>query len=56
MLQLTGTAKVTWSGNDKEQRTGGTNRFVEYHVDGWRESALPARFSATLLDYSPYNP
>src|SRR5260370_2360405 len=22
MLQLTGTAKVTWSGNDKEQRTG----------------------------------
>jgi len=55
MLQLTGTAKVTWSGNDKEQRTGGTNRFVEYHVDRWRESALPARFSATVLDYSPYN-
>src|SRR5260370_596054 len=56
MLQLTGTAKVTWSGNDKEQRTGGTNRFVEYHVDGWRESALPARSSASVLDYSPYNP
>jgi predicted pyridoxine 5'-phosphate oxidase superfamily flavin-nucleotide-binding protein len=56
MLQLTGTAKVTWSGNDKEQRTGGTNRFVEYHVDDWRESTLPANFSETALDYSPYNP
>src|SRR5260370_33094462 len=35
MLQLTGTAKVTWSGNDKHQRTVGTNCFVESHVDGW---------------------
>jgi predicted pyridoxine 5'-phosphate oxidase superfamily flavin-nucleotide-binding protein len=56
MLQLTGTAKVTWSGNDKEQRTGGTDRFVEYHVDEWHESALSASFSETVLDYSPYNP
>ena len=56
MLQLTGTANVTWSGDEKEQRTGGTNRFVEYHVDEWRESSLPASFSETVLDYSPYNP
>jgi uncharacterized protein len=56
MLQLTGTAKVTWSGSDKEQRAGGTRRFVEYYVDKWRESTLPAIVSETVLDYSPYNP
>ncbi len=56
MLQLTGTAKVTWSGSDKEQRSGGTNRFVEYHVDEWRERTLPASVHETVLDYSPYNP
>lgn len=33
MLQLTGTAEVTWSSESKEQRTDGTNRFVECHVD-----------------------
>jgi hypothetical protein len=56
MLQLTGTAKVAWSSDRKEQRTGGTNRFVECQVDDWRERTLPANFSETVLDYSPYNP
>jgi predicted pyridoxine 5'-phosphate oxidase superfamily flavin-nucleotide-binding protein len=56
VLQLTGTAKITWSGKDTEQGTGGTDRFVEYHVDEWRETTLPADFSEHFLDYSPYNP
>ena len=56
ILQLTGTAKVNWSANDKDHRTGGTNRFVEFHVDEWRESTLPASVSEHLIDYSPYNP
>jgi hypothetical protein len=30
MLQLTGTAKVTWDGRDEPQHTGGINRFVKY--------------------------
>ncbi len=55
-LQLTGTAKIIWCENDAEQRTGGTNRFVEFHVDEWRETAMPANVSEHLLDYSPYNP
>ena len=56
ILQLTGTAKVSWSANDKDHRTGGTNRFVEFHVDEWRESMLSASVSEHLIDYSPYNP
>lgn len=56
ILQLTGTANVIWSGSDPAHRTGGTNRFVEFHVDEWRESVMPASVSETFLDYSPYNP
>jgi uncharacterized protein len=56
MLQLTGTAKVTWDGRDEPQHTGGINRFVEYQIDEWREQSMPADVSENLLDYSPYNP
>ncbi len=56
MLQLTGTAKVTWSSADEQHRTGGTNRFVEFHVEEWRETSLPVNFTEHILDYSPYNP
>ncbi len=56
MLQLTGTAKVTWSGADDQHRTRGTNRFVEFHVEEWRETTLPVQFTEQFLDYSPYNP
>jgi predicted pyridoxine 5'-phosphate oxidase superfamily flavin-nucleotide-binding protein len=56
ILQLTGTAKVNWSANDKDHRSGGTNRFVEFHIDEWRESTLPARVNEHFIDYSPYNP
>lgn len=55
-LQLTGTAKVTWLGDDSEQRSGGTKRFVDFHVDEWREARTAAAVSEKVLDYSPYNP
>ncbi len=56
MLQITGTATITWSGADEQHRTGGTHRFVEFHVDEWREATLPVHFTENVLDYSPYNP
>lgn len=56
ILQLTGTAKIIWSSQDDQNRTGGTHRFVEYHIDEWREAPLAAGVSENVLDYSPYNP
>ena len=55
-LQLTGTAQISWSGNDEENRTGGTSRFVEYRVIEWRESILPVNIAEHFIDYSPYDP
>jgi predicted pyridoxine 5'-phosphate oxidase superfamily flavin-nucleotide-binding protein len=56
VLQLTGAAKVTWSDDDSEQRTGDTKRFVDFHVDEWREARMAADVSEKVLDYSRYNP
>jgi predicted pyridoxine 5'-phosphate oxidase superfamily flavin-nucleotide-binding protein len=56
MLQITGTATISWSDADQRHRTGGTHRFVEFHVEEWREATLPVHFIENILDYSPYNP
>jgi uncharacterized protein len=56
MLQLTGTAKVNWSAEDPEHCSGGTGRFVEFHIDEWRERPLAAKGTDAALQYSPYNP
>ena len=56
MLQLTGTAKVNWSEKDPQHCTGGTGRFVEFHIDEWREGPLAAKATEATLEYSPYNP
>ncbi|MGA2419272.1 MAG: pyridoxamine 5'-phosphate oxidase family protein [Candidatus Acidiferrum sp.] len=56
MLQLTGTAKVSWLDKDPQQRTGGTGRFVEFHIDEWRERPLAAKATTAPPELSPYNP
>lgn len=56
MLQLTGTAKVNWSAEDPEHCSGGTGRFVELHIDEWRERPMAAKATDAALQYSPYNP
>jgi hypothetical protein len=56
LLQLTGTAKVDWNAQEREDNTGGTHRVVEYHVDAWRETAMPVQLEERFLDYSPFNP
>lgn len=55
-LQLTATAKILWDQTDPEGRSGGTNRFVEFHINRWLERPLPARLKSTAAAYSPYNP
>ena len=56
MLQLTGTARVNWSAEDAEHRSGGTGRFVEFAIEEWRERPLAAKATGAALQYSPYNP
>ena len=56
LLQLTGTAKVDWNAPEREYKTGGTHRVVEYRVDAWRETTLPVRLEERFVDYSPFNP
>ncbi len=56
MLQLTGIARVNWSAEDAEHRSGGTGRFVEFAIEEWRERPLAAKATAAALQYSPYNP
>ena len=55
-LQLTGTAKVPWAAQDDARRSGGTNRFVDFHVDEWRERTMPTSVTGAALQYSPFNP
>lgn len=55
-LQLTATARILWDQSDPEGRSGGTNRFVEFHISRWLERPLPARLKSTVAGYSPYNP
>lgn len=56
VLQLTGRAEVVFNGNDPVNATGGTHRFLVFHVDEWLELGLPAGVKSELLDYSPFNP
>ncbi|SEW25317.1 pyridoxamine 5'-phosphate oxidase family protein [Luteibacter sp. 329MFSha] len=56
LLQLTGRASVRWDGPDAANETGGTGRFLEFHVDRWvLRDAMP-RAQWEYLDASPYNP
>lgn len=55
VMQLTGTAKVLLNSDDPVDTTGGTQRFLVFHIDEWLQLALPAGVMAEFMDYSPYN-
>ena len=57
LLHLTGTARVDWGAPDPEGRTGGTGRFLTFHLAQWALTP-PAVGSPlwTFLEASPLNP
>lgn len=56
VLQLTGKAEPLFDVDDPMDATGGTGRFLIFHVSEWLQRALPADVESELLDYSPFNP
>ncbi len=56
MLQLTGRAEISWDREDAAGRSGGTQRFWDFRVERWCESATHAGLRWEFLDYSPHNP
>jgi hypothetical protein len=55
-LQMTGRVEVRWSERSASAATGGTNRFWDFHVEGWFETQWPAVLTWELLEPSPYLP
>lgn len=55
-LQLTGRAEVLFNGADPVNATGGTHRFLVFHIDEWLQLALPVGVKTEFVDYSPFNP
>jgi hypothetical protein len=55
-LQLTGKAALVFDGDDPGEVSGGTHRFLIFHIDHWQQRPLPAGVQTQLLDDSPYNP
>ena len=57
LLHLSGTARVDWTADDPEGRTGGTGRFLTFHLARWALTP-PAAGSPrwTFLEASPLNP
>jgi uncharacterized protein len=55
-LQITGTAKIEWAGQDPTGASGGTHRFVDVHIDEWSERPLGVDLTSVVIDYSPYDP
>jgi hypothetical protein len=55
-LQITATAEPLWNQPDPEGKTGGTHRFLVFHIQRWLERPLPAKITAGAPEYSHYNP
>ncbi|UPG92115.1 pyridoxamine 5'-phosphate oxidase family protein [Luteibacter aegosomaticola] len=56
LLQLTGTVSLEWDQPDPSDETGGTGRYLQFHVDRWLlHDAIP-RAAWTYIDASPFNP
>jgi hypothetical protein len=55
-LQLTGRAEIVFNGDDPVNATGGTHRFLVFHIDEWLQPVLPPGVKSELLDHSPFNP
>jgi len=56
LLQLTGRPVIRWDLDDPQQHTGGTGRFWDFEVEGWRESDLPFQLQWEFIDFSAFNP
>ena len=56
ILQLTGRPEILWDLDDQNHTTGGTNRYWNFTIDRWLETALPQSLQSEFLDYSPFNP
>jgi len=48
-LQITASAKILWDQPDRQGKTGGTNRFVEFTITRWLERQLPARLKNSVV-------
>ena len=48
-LQLTGTAETLWDQDDLADRTGGTHRFLSFHIAQWLELPIyqPGAYAKT---------
>ena len=55
-VQITGRADLRFDEPDAGGLTGGTGRFWQVEVDGWRDAPLAAGPSWQLVETSPYNP
>jgi len=56
VLQLSGRPVILTRQEDERNETGGTARYWEFEIEGWRESNLPIHINADFIDYSPYLP
>ena len=54
-LQLVGRAELRFDLDDPDGLSGGTRRFWDFEIRGWRESRLPVEVSFEFLDASPFN-
>ncbi len=55
-LQLIGRAEILWDMDDAENETGGTLRFLKFHIEHWFEIKKAHEIEWSFLDHSPYNP
>lgn len=55
-LQLSGTAKVFFNGEDEKITTGGTSRYWTFKVSKWKLSENLKGIDWNLMEYSPFNP
>ncbi|HSR69693.1 MAG TPA: pyridoxamine 5'-phosphate oxidase family protein [Acidobacteriota bacterium] len=55
ILQLIGRARVDFRAQDPQNRSGGTGRFWDFHVERWLKRSLPRRVEWEFLDSSPFN-
>jgi hypothetical protein len=56
VLQLTGKAEALFNRDDPVDTTGGTRRFLVFHIEEWIEFGMPLGVTVEFMDYSPYNP
>lgn len=56
VLRLSGRAETLWNQPDEAGLSGGTHRFLQFHIESWTEEALPPGVQTELFDYSPFNP